>query len=177
MNPSTLTPLQQRFCDEYLIDINGKAAALRAGYSAKNAASQASQLLKKPQVQQYLADKRAAMSEELNIAAKEILQEYARIAFFDIRTMFDDNKQLIPLSDLPTNTSAAVAAMDVYEKYVGHGDERIQAGRVVKVHLHSKLAALDALAKHLGLFDKDNKQNRQPQDTVVYIGKTLISRV
>jgi L-aminopeptidase/D-esterase-like protein len=40
-----LTVQQERFCREYLIDYNGKAAATRAGYSEKTAEAQASRLL------------------------------------------------------------------------------------------------------------------------------------
>ena len=40
-----LNPKQQRFVDEYLIDLNGKQAAIRAGYSEKTAEVQASRLL------------------------------------------------------------------------------------------------------------------------------------
>jgi phage terminase small subunit len=40
-----LTPKQQRFVAEYLVDLNGKQAAIRTGYSAKTAEQQASRLL------------------------------------------------------------------------------------------------------------------------------------
>lgn len=69
-----LTPKQERFIQEYLIDLNGTQAAIRAGYSAKTANEQASALLAKPNIAaevQKLMDKR---SEDLGIDAKYVLQ-------------------------------------------------------------------------------------------------------
>ena len=50
MSKETLTPKQHRFCIEYLKDRNGKAAAIRAGYSPGAAAQQAYELLQLPKV-------------------------------------------------------------------------------------------------------------------------------
>ena len=49
-----LTAKQQRFCDEYLIDLNATQAAIRAGYSEKTATEQGSRLLTNVKVQEYL---------------------------------------------------------------------------------------------------------------------------
>ena len=45
-----LPPRQQHFVAEYLVDQNGKAAAIRAGYSPRSAQVKASRMLDKPQV-------------------------------------------------------------------------------------------------------------------------------
>ena len=47
-----LTAKQQRFCDEYLIDLNATQAAIRAGYSEKNARNIASENLAKPNIRE-----------------------------------------------------------------------------------------------------------------------------
>ena len=49
-----LTAKQQRFCDEYLTDLNATQAAIRAGYSQKTAGVIASENLKKPNIQEYI---------------------------------------------------------------------------------------------------------------------------
>jgi phage terminase small subunit len=46
-----LGPRQQRFVEEYLIDVNAEQAAIRAGYSAKTAEAQGSRLLSNVKVQ------------------------------------------------------------------------------------------------------------------------------
>ena len=45
VKPVTLTEKQKRSCDEYLIDLNATQAAIRAGYSGKNARNIASENL------------------------------------------------------------------------------------------------------------------------------------
>ena len=49
-----LTPKQQRFVDEYLIDLNATQAAIRAGYSPKTAHSIGAENLIKPEVQKAI---------------------------------------------------------------------------------------------------------------------------
>ena len=61
-----LNPKQKDFCCEYLIDLNGKQAAIRAGYSQKTAEVQASRLLSLAKVKAYLKtvmDKRSKRTE------------------------------------------------------------------------------------------------------------------
>ena len=51
MNPRPgLTSKQSRFIDEYLIDLNATAAAIRAGYSENTAATIAHENLRKPKI-------------------------------------------------------------------------------------------------------------------------------
>lgn len=50
-----MTPRQQKFVQEYLIDLNAKQAAIRAGYSPKTAQEQASRLLSNVKVQNAIA--------------------------------------------------------------------------------------------------------------------------
>ena len=52
-----LTPKQERFVEEYLIDLNATQAAIRAGYSAKTAEAQGSRLLSNVNVSALVADK------------------------------------------------------------------------------------------------------------------------
>ena len=63
----TLTPKQQRFCDEYLIDLNGTRAAIAAGYSKKTAAVIAAENLTKPNIAEYIAAAQAKAAERNEI--------------------------------------------------------------------------------------------------------------
>lgn len=147
-----LTPKQQRFVREYLIDLNAKQAAIRAGYSAKTAEVQASRLLSNAKVAAAVAkaqDKRAKRTE---ITADRVLREYARIGFFDPRRLYRDDGSPIPLNDLDDDTAAAVAGLDIQEVYEGYGDDRVFVGYTKKYKVADKIRALDAIAKHLGMF-------------------------
>lgn len=70
-----LNARQQRFCDEYLIDLNATQAAIRAGYSEKTAAVIASENLRKPNIQEYI-EKRLAEKESALIADQDEVMKY-----------------------------------------------------------------------------------------------------
>ncbi len=71
---SDLTPKQARFVEEYLLDLNATQAAIRAGYSAKTANEQGSQLLAKLSVRQAVAEAQAIRSKRTAITQDEVIQ-------------------------------------------------------------------------------------------------------
>lgn len=62
-----LNPKQQRFCEEYLIDMNAKAAAIRAGYSKKTAKEMGYENLTKPHLQDYITELQNKIQSQTNI--------------------------------------------------------------------------------------------------------------
>jgi hypothetical protein len=74
---SQLTPKQQRFADEYIIDLNASAAYIRAGYNVKPKVADAasSRLLANVKVKKYIASKELKASEKLNITHEMVLQK------------------------------------------------------------------------------------------------------
>lgn len=71
---ATLTKKQKRFADEYLIDLDGTKAAIRAGYSKKTAGVIASENLKKPNIQEYIEKRMEEKNEELIAKQDEVLR-------------------------------------------------------------------------------------------------------
>lgn len=71
---AALTAKQQRFCDEYLIDLNATQAAIRAGYSVKNARNIASENLAKPNIRAYIDERMAQKEKELIADQDEVLR-------------------------------------------------------------------------------------------------------
>ena len=69
-----LTAKQQRFCDEYLIDLNATQAAIKAGYSEKNARNIASENLAKPNISKYIAERMAEKEKSLIADQDEVLR-------------------------------------------------------------------------------------------------------
>lgn len=70
-----LTAKQQRFCDEYLIDLNATQAAIRAGYSSKYANTNAAKLLQITTIKDFI-DKRMAEKESELIADQDEVLRY-----------------------------------------------------------------------------------------------------
>lgn len=69
-----LTAKQQRFCDEYLIDLNATQAAIRAGYSEKTAAVIATENLRKPNIKEYIENRLAEKEKELIADQDEVMR-------------------------------------------------------------------------------------------------------
>lgn len=69
----TLTDKQAAFCEEYLVDLNGTQAAIRAGYSPDSARQLASDTLSKPYIQERIAELQAARSKRTEITADYVL--------------------------------------------------------------------------------------------------------
>jgi phage terminase small subunit len=167
--PEGLTDKQAIFCEEYLIDLNGKQAAIRAGYSPKTAESQASRLLSNAKVQKYLSERQQQLQADTGITQKRVLEEYAKIAFSDIRKFYTIDGALKPIHDLDDDSAAILAGVEVMEEKVSDpaADEVIVVGQVKKIKTWDKVKALDSLARHLGMFGKDNEQKK----VVVQVGK------
>ncbi len=70
-----LTPKQQRFIDEYLIDLNATQAAIRAGYSPRTARAIACENLAKPDIQEAIAEAKRERSEATKINAEWVLHQ------------------------------------------------------------------------------------------------------
>jgi len=73
MKKGGLTPKQEQFCLEYIVDLNGTQAAIRAGYSEKTANEQASQLLTKPAVKRRVQELMGERSKRTEITADYVL--------------------------------------------------------------------------------------------------------
>lgn len=145
-----LTDKQQRFVAEYLVDLNATQAAIRAGYSQNTARAIGCENLTKPDIQEAIQEERAKLAKRTEITQERVLQEYARIAFFDPRKMFDEEGNPLNISDLDDDTAAAVAGLEVVREV----DEDTGVTSFTKKYkITNKLGALDSIAKHLGMFE------------------------
>jgi len=135
---------QHRFVEEYLVDLNGAAAYVRAGYSAKGANAGAARLLANVSIQPAIQAAYQARSERTRIQADDVVHELANIAFSRMSAFADwgpDGVRLKPGAGLSEDAAACVAEVN-------------QTASSIKFKLHGKLAALELLGKHLGLFNK-----------------------
>src|SRR4051794_8476560 len=80
---SPISPKQDRFCREYVVDLNGTQAAIRAGYSAKTANEQASRLLAKVNIQNRVKELQQKVAERVEVSAAQILAEIDELAMMD----------------------------------------------------------------------------------------------
>lgn len=146
-----LTEKQRRFCEEYLIDLNATQAAIRAGYSEDSATEIGYENLRKPHIQEYLKSRQKELQEATGITQKRVLEEYAKVAFVDLRKFYTVDGVLKSIHDLDDEAAGALAGIEVYEEKTGTED--VEAlGTTKKIKTYDKVKALDSLARHLGMF-------------------------
>lgn len=129
-----LTEKQQRFVDEYLIDLNATQAAIRAGYSKKTAGSVAFENLKKTEIQEAIGKAKIERAERTHIT-----QDYVASI---IRRQYEINAKTYAKLDFKG------------EPVVG------EDGKIVMKQVDAAAAnkAAEMLAKHVNFFEADNKR-------------------
>lgn len=147
-----LTPKQQRFVDEYLIDLNATQAAIRAGYSEKTANEQGARLLANVSVKAEIETAKQDRSERVNVNADYVLRRLFEMAEADKADLYDDAGNLLPVKDWPEVwRKGMVTGIEVNELFDGRGDQREQIGFVKKVHHVNTLSILQTLGKHISV--------------------------
>ena len=114
-----LNEKQKQFCEEYIIDLNGTQAAIRAGYSEKTANRIASELLSKLDIQEYICVLKNKRSERVKYSQDELMR--------DILEVKNRCMQANPVLDKEGNetgvwkfdSNGANKALDMLAKHVG----------------------------------------------------------
>lgn len=157
----SLTDKQKRFVEAYLLDPNGKKAAIAAGYSAKTAEVAASRLLRHVEVAAEINRRREVIQIKAGVTPEMVVSELAKLGFSDIRQViawrtveqqvaFDAEGEPVELPDVEitirnSEEIAAGAAAAIAE--VSRGKDG-----TLKVKMHDKLGALVRIGQHLGMF-------------------------
>lgn len=147
-----LRPKQERFCLEYVKDLNGTQAAIRAGYAANSANEQSARMLAKDSIKSRVEELKAKQLKRLEFDADTVLRELLALATADVTQAYDDMGKLKPLSEIPENVRKAIAHLEVVELFDGSGDQKHAYGLASKVRFHGKDKPLELLGKHLALF-------------------------
>lgn len=143
-----LKPKQQRFVEEYLIDLNATKAAIRAGYSEKTAYSIGDELLKKPEISEIVEAAREKRSQKTGIDAAWLLERLAAEATADAADLYDEAGSLKPVKDWPLIwRQGLVQGIEVDQ--ITAGD--VVVGSVRKIKLDSRVKRLELIGKHIGV--------------------------
>ena len=139
-----LTEKQQRFVEEYLIDLNATQAAIRAGYSAKTADQQGSRMLANVKVQQAISVAMAERSKRTGINQDRVVLELARIAFVKMTDLVDSHGRI---KDGASEDDLACIESVKYKQSESETGSSVER----EVKISPKLKALELLGKHLGI--------------------------
>jgi len=176
------------FIAKYVELGNATAAALAAGYSKRTAGQQGSRLTKNPEVAAEIAKRKGELLGSVNASQERIIEELARIAFFDPRKLFNEDDALKPIRELDDATAAVIAGFEAEEEYDERDiqeelepgprggalkrrrKQRVAIGRLSKVKMVSKHAALESLMSYHGMH-----KSQKPGDAVAGLILTLRS--
>lgn len=141
-----MTDQQRLFCEEYLIDLNARQAALRAGYRPASA-DKACEWINpdhpsKPQLRALIDQELAKRSKRTGVTADRVVRELARIAFADPTDVIDPETGGLK-REIDREDRAIIAG---YRKK--EGDDWVER----EVKLADKTRALELLGKHLGMW-------------------------
>lgn len=156
-----LTAKHKRFCEEYLVDLNAGRAAERAGYSKKTADQTASRLLRNVKISDFIKKLQNKLSEKTEITAEKVIQELAKVGFSNIQDFINEGNSIQDISKVDEPKAAAVSAIETSESTSKDGTVTVNT----KFKLYNKVDALEKIGRHLGIFEKDNQQ--QKSDIVI----------
>lgn len=162
-----LTARQESFARAYATHFNASRAAIQAGYSKATAFVTGTQVKALPQVQARIAELLEPHRREFEVTRERTLLELARIAYADIRELYDENGQLRPIHELEDHVAATIASVEEERRTEGRGEDAVDI-RTKKVKTHDKMKALEMLSKHLQLYS--DAANVVVQNNTVNVG-------
>jgi phage terminase small subunit len=166
-----LTPFELDVCQAYFENGGNKSEAFRtchktaAGWKESTVWARASKVFAQEHIKKYVAElhhrARVVAAEKFDITAEKVLNEIAKIAFADIRRLFDGNRILLP-GEIPDDIAAAISSIEVVTSSPP-GD----TGFVEYTHkfkLSSKLQALGFLAEYLNVGKAAGNKQAETED-------------
>jgi phage terminase small subunit len=136
-----LTPKQEQFVREYLIDKNATQSAIRAGYSAKTARQIGEENLSKPDIAKAIAENAKKVAEKAELSAETVLRDIAQIKKLALQQIPDRDGNLLPL-----NIQTALKACELEGKHLAMFTEKVQhSGSIdalTDAQVEARLAAL-----------------------------------
>jgi len=143
-----LTPKQQRFCEEYLIDRNATQAAIRAGYSKRSAFVQGSHLLSNDKIKAEVQTQSQKIAEKCEVTVEDNLKKLLEIASVDVASIFKEDGSLKAVEDIPEDVRRAISGIDVTKEF----NRKNLTGYTKKIRFWDKVKALELIGKHLQMF-------------------------
>ncbi len=153
-----LNPKQERFCQEYIIDLNATQAAIRAGYSEKTASEIGRQNLIKLDISERIAELQSERSKRTEITQDKVLKELWGIATDDIRNYLSFKSITLtntnPITHQPEQFNKIDVAIKDSDSIETKNISEVSIGKdgQFKFKLYCRDNALLNVGKHLGMF-------------------------
>lgn len=140
----------QQFVEEYLVDLDAVKAAERAGYSHAYAIRRGKELLELPVVQEALVKARAERIKRTHVTADSVVRELAAVGFASLADVCRWSGNSLEMLDSENLSHEQVASIAEVVKTT------TSRGGTLRIKQHSKLKALELLARHVGIFSSSS---------------------
>lgn len=186
-----LNSRQMKFCDEYLVDLNATQAAIRAGYTAKYANTNAFKLLQNTAIKDYIQQRQQDRIERTEVTQDFVIKELMAIASVnatDYARVVEKNAtaevegQIIQLYDAEGNPVKYRTVEPLLTEELTETQKK--ALRVIKkgrdgfeIQPYDKLKVLELLGRHLGMWDKKSEKDIEEQIARIEKTKAETSRI
>lgn len=149
-----LTQKQENFCLEY-IKCGNASEAYRRAYNAEKMkdttiTERASRLLKEYNISARIKELGAPAVEAAQVSAKQVIEELARIAFFDVGQLYNEDGTLKEMTQLDSNITRAIHSTK--QRIEKQGQDKEDWAEIKEIRTHDKLKALELLGKTIALF-------------------------
>ena len=155
-NLPPLNPRQKAFVHEYLIDLNGTQAAIRAGYAPGSAKETASEILTYPNVAAAIERGKAQRLSRVNMTADTVLKEMTLLSHSSVDHYYIDDEGQVRLAEgAPDGAMGAIQSIKrrTTVRTEGRGeDAHVVKTYDVELRLWDKPTPLKLMGRHVGLF-------------------------
>lgn len=170
MKTNSLTIKQENFCQAY-IRLGDKSASYRESYNTSNTKPEsinrlAFALFENVNITSRIEELRNSISDRNEIEIDELVKCLAGMVRFDVGELYDENGCLKNIHEMSLTARQMITQLDTLEQYNKNGEA---LGTTKKIRTIPKLDAIEKLMKHLGAYEKDNKQKAETKEKTVII--------
>jgi len=142
---------------------NATRAAETAGFKRGSGAEKAGYRMSKDvRVREIIALRRAEALAQAKLDTDNVIASIARDIRFDPAKLYKEDGRLKSIHEIDEDTRLALRGVEIDEIAIGRGEERTVVGHTTKVKFPEKTGAREQAMKHLGLYEKDNRQKPAP---------------
>jgi phage terminase small subunit len=121
---------QEQFCQQYIVDYNATQAAIRAGYKEKSAASQASDLLRKPEILERVSQLQEEQTKRLALTADFVVMELVNVyrrCMTQVPVMVWDARKhsYVESGEYTFDSKGALNALEMLGKHLGMWSDKM----------------------------------------------------
>ena len=172
-----LSPKEELFCHEYLKDLNGSAAYLRAGFKGNSPSKRASNLIAKEDIQKRISELKAKRIETVKIDADYVLRRFIEIDQLDVSDLLNEDGTVKAVKDWSKAWKTSITAFDIQEFFADGCLDSL----VKKVKFPDKLKNLELLGRHIAIlaFGKEdiNDQDEPEKMSFPYSVREAVGEV